>query len=139
MSLAVPCSLVITRPGGQLKAAQPSDEGTSEQLLVSPINGNGMPHVTEEPAISAGTVLASPAYPVPMLATSISLLPVRSVLRELVELYFGLIHNGPHTLFHVPSFLAELDGNRAPEVLLMAMIALSARYARFVLTNLLQG
>ncbi|KAH7336167.1 putative C6 transcription factor [Rhexocercosporidium sp. MPI-PUGE-AT-0058] len=35
-----------------------------------------------------------------------SLIPPKSVLNELVDIYFRLIHDGPHTLFHEPTFQA---------------------------------
>ncbi|CZR68016.1 uncharacterized protein PAC_17915 [Phialocephala subalpina] len=58
-----------------------------------------------------------------------SLIPPKSVLVELVDLYFRLIHDGPHTLFHEPTFLSNLSSKSVPISLLLAVIALSARFS----------
>jgi hypothetical protein len=47
---------------------------------------------------------------------------------ELVELYFDLIHDQFHSLFHRPSFIEQVRKGTAPRVLLFAMMALSARF-----------
>ncbi len=50
------------------------------------------------------------------------------VLRvELVRLYFEYIHNQFHTLFHPPSFQADVAEDRVERVLLYPIFALSAR------------
>jgi hypothetical protein len=54
-------------------------------------------------------------------------IPPRPVLGELVELYFRFMHDGPHTLFHEPTFLSRLAQNMVPSFLLLAMISLSSR------------
>lgn len=54
-------------------------------------------------------------------------LPTTIVL-EIVELYFDLIHDQFHTLFHRPTFTETVEKGTAPPVILYAMIALSARY-----------
>lgn len=46
---------------------------------------------------------------------------------ELVELYFDLIHDQFHSLFHRPSFIEDVRRGVAPRVLLFAMMALAAR------------
>ena len=55
-------------------------------------------------------------------------LPTTIVL-EIVELYFDLIHDQFHTLFHRPTFTETVAKGTALPVILYAMIALSARYA----------
>ena len=55
-------------------------------------------------------------------------LPPRELLLELVELYFDLIHDQFHSLFHRPSFIEQVRKGTAPRVLLFAMMALSARF-----------
>lgn len=56
-----------------------------------------------------------------------SLIPAKTLLYQLVDLYFRLIHNTPHTLFHESTFLSELDSGSVPQFILLGMIALSAR------------
>ncbi|KAL2068486.1 hypothetical protein VTL71DRAFT_16584 [Oculimacula yallundae] len=56
-------------------------------------------------------------------------LPQRLLLRELVELYFCYIHDGPHTLFHEPTFLSGLELGRIPDFVLFAVISLSTRFS----------
>ncbi|KAH7411361.1 fungal-specific transcription factor [Cadophora sp. MPI-SDFR-AT-0126] len=62
--------------------------------------------------------------------------PVSNLLRlptpivlEIVELYFDLIHDQFHTLFHRPSFTESVAKGTAPPVILYAMLALSARFS----------
>ncbi len=55
-------------------------------------------------------------------------LPPRELCLELVELYFDLIHDQFHSLFHRPSFIEQVRKGTAPRVLLFAMMALSARF-----------
>ena len=50
---------------------------------------------------------------------------------ELVELYFDLIHDQFHSLFHRPSFMDLVRQRSAPPVILYAMMALSARFDTF--------
>jgi hypothetical protein len=59
--------------------------------------------------------------------SGISLPPLELCL-ELVELYFDLIHDQFHSLFHRPSFIEQVRAGTAPQVLLFAMMALSARF-----------
>ncbi|KAH8679563.1 hypothetical protein BGZ60DRAFT_400248 [Tricladium varicosporioides] len=59
----------------------------------------------------------------------LTLIPPKVVLQELVDLYFRLIHDGPHTLFHEPTFLARLAENLIPGFLLLAVISLSTRFS----------
>ncbi|KAG4437723.1 hypothetical protein IFR05_006806 [Cadophora sp. M221] len=58
-----------------------------------------------------------------------SLLPPKPVLNELVDLYFRLIHDGPHTLFHEPTFVSNFSSNLVPHSLVFAVIALAARFS----------
>lgn len=55
-------------------------------------------------------------------------MPQQLLCIELVHLYFDLIHDQFHFLFHRPSFTEALLHGRAPPVILFAMMALSARY-----------
>lgn len=55
-------------------------------------------------------------------------LPPLELCLELVELYFDLIHDQFHSLFHRPSFIELVRKRTAPRVLLFAMMALSARF-----------
>jgi hypothetical protein len=55
------------------------------------------------------------------------LLPPLDLCLELIELYFDLIHDQFHSLFHRPSFTEQVRKGTAPRVLLFAMMALSAR------------
>ena len=56
-------------------------------------------------------------------------MPEQSVCYELVDLYFDLLHDKQHALFHRPSFVANHRAGRAPDCLILAMLALTARYA----------
>lgn len=133
VSHSVSCSLVITRPYRHYAAAEAIlPRGHSCEVPVSlpltrwPANiSPAYPALVKQVPDVATTQLAHQNRP---LKRSHSSLPPRAVLKELIELYFLLIHNGSHTLFHVPSFLRELENDEAPEVLLLMMIALSARY-----------
>jgi hypothetical protein len=58
-------------------------------------------------------------------------LPPPALCMELVELYFDLIHNQFHALFHPPSFIEDVRQGVAPRTILFAMMALSARYLVF--------
>jgi hypothetical protein len=55
-------------------------------------------------------------------------LPPWELCLELVEIYFDLIHDQFHSLFHRPSFIEQVRKGTAPRVLLFAMMALSARF-----------
>ncbi|EXJ93217.1 hypothetical protein A1O3_01774 [Capronia epimyces CBS 606.96] len=55
--------------------------------------------------------------------------PLSLPLRDLVDLYFHFVHNGPHTLFHEASFYSELEAGSIPEMLPLAMASLSARFS----------
>jgi hypothetical protein len=55
-------------------------------------------------------------------------LPPWELCLELVDLYFDLIHDQFHSLFHRPSFIEQVRKGTAPRVLLFAMMALSARF-----------
>jgi len=56
------------------------------------------------------------------------ILPPTELCLELVELYFDLIHDQFHSLFHRPSFIEQVKKGTAPRILLFAMMALSARF-----------
>ncbi|KAK0120536.1 hypothetical protein ONS96_010743 [Cadophora gregata f. sp. sojae] len=55
-------------------------------------------------------------------------LPIPIVL-EIVGLYFDLVHDQFHTLFHRPSFTESVAKGTAPPVLLYAMLAPAARFS----------
>lgn len=55
-------------------------------------------------------------------------LPPLEICIELVELYFDLIHDQFHSLFHRPSFLESVHDRTAPRIILFAMMAFSARF-----------
>lgn len=54
-------------------------------------------------------------------------LPPPELCMELVELYFDLIHDQFHSLFHRPSFIEDVRRGEAPRLILFAMMALAAR------------
>jgi Fungal specific transcription factor domain len=54
-------------------------------------------------------------------------LPEEALCNELVDLYFDIMHDKQHALFHRPTFIADQRQGRAPMVLVWAMIALAAR------------
>lgn len=56
-------------------------------------------------------------------------MPPRELQVELVQLYFDLIHDCFHSLFHAPSFIEVLRSGTAPQVIVYAMMALSARFS----------
>lgn len=54
-------------------------------------------------------------------------LPPFSICLELVNLYFDFIHDQFHSLFHKPSMIEDVKNGCASPVILLAMMALSAR------------
>jgi hypothetical protein len=54
-------------------------------------------------------------------------MPPIPVCVELVHLYFDLIHDQFHSLFHRPSVIQDVEQGRTPPVILFAIMALSAR------------
>lgn len=57
-------------------------------------------------------------------------LPPMPLRLQLVGLYFDYIHDQFHSLFHRPSFMADVASDRVAPVVLLAIFALSARYGR---------
>lgn len=55
-------------------------------------------------------------------------LPPMPLRLELASLYFDYIHDQFHSLFHRPSFMADVASDRVAPVVLLAIFALSARY-----------
>ncbi|KAH6684754.1 hypothetical protein B0J14DRAFT_573532 [Halenospora varia] len=100
---SIPCSL--THRNNQTRQIIPADD------RLSPV----VPGRTAAPYL--------PSYDPSLL------IPPKAVLEELVDLYFRLIHDGPHTLFHEPTFLARLAENLIPGFLLLALISLSTRFS----------
>ncbi|CZR53483.1 uncharacterized protein PAC_03362 [Phialocephala subalpina] len=66
---------------------------------------------------------------VSQLTTPSNGLPPLSICLELVNLYFDFIHDQFHSLFHRPSIVEEVESGRASPVILLAMMALSARFS----------
>lgn len=56
-------------------------------------------------------------------------LPPKAVCFHLVNLYFDYVHDQFHTLFHKPTFMADLANEKVPTLILVAIIALSARFS----------
>jgi len=54
-------------------------------------------------------------------------LPPPSICLELVNLYFDFIHDQFHSLFHKPSLVEDVKKGEVSPVILLAMMALSAR------------
>ena len=54
-------------------------------------------------------------------------LPDQALCDELVGLYFDMIHDKQHILFHRPTFIADQQRGQVPLVLVYAIIALAAR------------
>ncbi|KAL4924288.1 Zn(II)2Cys6 transcription factor [Aspergillus undulatus] len=55
--------------------------------------------------------------------------PPPDVRRELVDLYFDLVHDKQHIIFHRYSFIQEQQQGRAANFLVLGMIALMARFS----------
>lgn len=53
--------------------------------------------------------------------------PDQELITELVGIYFDLIHDKQHILFHPPTFTAEYHAGQAPSYLIWAMAALVSR------------
>lgn len=60
-------------------------------------------------------------------ASSSNGFPPLSICIELVNLYFDFIHDQFHSLFHRPRMIEDVEEGRAPPVILLAMMGLSAR------------
>lgn len=56
------------------------------------------------------------------------ILPRPEVCNELVDLYFELIHDKDHSLFHRPSFITRQRSGLADMMHIYAILALAARY-----------
>jgi len=59
----------------------------------------------------------------------VGVLPPSAVCNNLVNLYFDYIHDQFHTLFQKPAFMADLANDEVPTVILLAIVALSARFS----------
>ena len=53
--------------------------------------------------------------------------PPKTVCLHLATLYFDYVHDQLHTLFHKPTFMAEVTQDRMSSGLMLAVIALAAR------------
>lgn len=54
--------------------------------------------------------------------------PDHELITELVALYFDLIHDKQHILFHPPSFLVQYHAGQVTDFLIWAMAALASRW-----------
>ena len=67
---------------------------------------------------------------------SVSLVDSRDILQdqllcnELVDLYFDLMHDKQHALFHRPSFISRQRSGQAPVFIVLAMMAIVARFSQ---------
>lgn len=82
---------------------------------------------TSSLASLAGVAPHARANPIEQQVAATTILPNIPVRLELVGLYFDLIHDQFHTLFHRPSFIEAVARDEAPHVVLYALLALSAR------------
>jgi hypothetical protein len=57
-------------------------------------------------------------------------MPSPMLCEELVNLYFRYIHDTFHSLFHQPSLLEDLRAGTIPQVILLSIISLSARFSQ---------
>ncbi len=138
--LSVPCSLVINCPRERpipANSAVTNSSGPEDVSDVIAIGHLSRPQMSEKSS-SFREVLG---LPLPSQALTVAasaepklsrILPARPVVHELVNLYFRLIHNCPHTLFHVPTILGDLGGVSIPELIVLSMMALSARYLAMI-------
>jgi hypothetical protein len=55
----------------------------------------------------------------------------KALCNELINLYFDLIHDKQHILFHKPTFIADQMKGQAPMILVYAIMALAARYVDY--------
>ncbi|KAL2826021.1 hypothetical protein BJY01DRAFT_256123 [Aspergillus pseudoustus] len=83
-------------------------------LATSPYNTQA--DITDEP--QPGIDLALPTSDIPA-----------DVCNELVDLYFDLIHDKQHIIFHRHSFVQEQRHGRAADFLVLGMVALMARFS----------
>lgn len=54
-------------------------------------------------------------------------LPPLALRLELVDLYFQYIHDQFHSLYHRPTFIDQVANETVPDVVLLAIFALSSR------------
>ncbi len=55
-------------------------------------------------------------------------LPPSEVCEDLVRVYFSTLHDTHHALFHQPTFIREFKEGKVPDLILLAIFALVARY-----------
>lgn len=60
---------------------------------------------------------------------SAPLLPVKSVLAELIDTYFAHCHGRPYSYFHEPTFRQRVEEDAVPTSLLFALIATACRFS----------
>ncbi|KAF1913469.1 fungal-specific transcription factor domain-containing protein [Ampelomyces quisqualis] len=65
----------------------------------------------------------------PASSSSCNDLPCMTLRQELVDLYFEYIHDQFHSVYHRPSFTADVANDKIPKVVLCAIFALSARFS----------
>ncbi|KAN0102568.1 Fungal specific transcription factor domain containing protein [Hyaloscypha variabilis] len=81
------------------------------------------------PSVPVVTSILSRTTPIKVAAQSSDSFPSPSICLELVNLYFDFIHDQFHSLFHKPSFVEDVTRGQASPVILLAMMALSARFS----------
>lgn len=122
--LSVPCSLVPYKEEKFSPVSLPTSENSPDELSWSNLSNSNAPVNPPSSSTTSNMLVTLDTLPV---SQENYMLPPPILLRELVELYFRLIHNGPHTLFHEPTFISELESNTLSPMLMLAIISISAR------------
>lgn len=89
--------------------------------------GHGNRCSRNSPAPAAQHPRRSERVVAPATRHAVPTLPPQSLCLELVELYFDLIHDQFHSLFHHPTFVENVKQGRVSPIILYGMMALSAR------------
>jgi hypothetical protein len=89
-------------------------------------SSNSQPAVPSNNSLVSNSLLPR-IIPSQAVAQASNSLPPPSVCLELVNLYFDFIHDQFHSLFHKLSVLEDVKQGHASTVILLAMMALSAR------------
>jgi hypothetical protein len=77
----------------------------------------------QHPAVSPSLHIGPASSPLPVYDA-----PDQELINQLVEIYFDLIHDKQHILFHPATFMAQYHAGLAPSYLIWAMAALVSRY-----------
>lgn len=123
--LGVTCNLVTSfRSDGGGRGSWTRIEAVDTDAAIAP---RSLPEVLINPSSPFQVLLLSSQRGRSEGKTSSSLLPAGQILREVVDIYFQLIHNFPHTLFYKPNFWTDVESGEIPEMILLGMVALSLR------------